>query len=119
MRNIFPAPKDMIVTAMNASTCARVIDDPARPPGQEMVYTGMGKEGYDGPRQATSPGGHDLEIRVTIHDEKYPWTSDDQVETPAEALKWYHKLIRDMTDEQLAFYQCSLLDGHDWEEVEK
>ncbi len=110
-RSIFPAPKDMIVSALQADSLARVVPDPARPKGQEMCLISDPKNAV--PR---AEDGLDLEIRVTVRNDIFPWEKDEP-ETPRQALEAYIKLLRDCTPEQIKMYVCGVLHEHQFEEV--
>lgn len=58
--------------------------------------------------------GQDLEIRVTVNNDRFPWT--EEVETPRKALTQFISNLRECTPEQIKMYVCGVLDGHKYEE---
>jgi hypothetical protein len=115
MRSVFPAPRDWVVSVLRNISLVDVVDDPSRPAGVEMTPDWGRTSG------AAAEAGQDLQIRVTVDNQRFPWTEEKDVQTPRDGLARYVRLLRECTPEQVEQYICGVVDGHRWidEKLEK
>lgn len=93
---------------LRATTCARVIDDPARPAREAMQYLSGDRSTY-----SRVKSGQDVELRITIRDD--PKEKED---TPEQALLRFLRMVKreEVTDEMLQHYVCGSFGNHEWKE---